>query len=84
MEEPEEVALRLILSMHSFPWPLTSSVMSLGNGEVSFDHDSPLSPLPSFAIREDDDELHIDGVGFIVNGVQSMEEGEKRERKPHL
>ena len=39
-----------------------------------------------FAIREDDDEkLHIDGVSFIVNGVQSMEEGEKeRERKPHL
>ena len=36
-----------------------------------------------FAIREDDDDekLHIDGVGFIVNGVQSMEEGE---RKPHL
>ena len=46
---------------------------------MSFDHGSPLSPLPSFAIREDydDEKLHIDGVGFIVNGVQSIEEGEK-------
>ena len=50
---------------------------------MSFDHDSPLSTLPSFAIREDydDEKLHIDGVGFIVNGVQSIEDGE---RKPHL
>ena len=38
-----------------------------------------------FAIREDDDEeLHIDGVGFIVNGVQSMEEGKKREKAASL
>ena len=54
---------------------------------MSFDHGSPLSPLPSFAIREDDDEeLHIDGMGFIVNGVHcSVNRGRREgERKPHL